>query len=877
MRRTIILLLVPVILGGVVPGGSQSMAQTVGRSVPGTGMAQTDPQTVPGADMPQTDISQWLQRQWATLRSTHLDEKIFVHTDKDFYLTGEVCWFKCYDVSALSLRPLDLSKVGYVEVLDTSGRPVLQAKIGLTGGSGSGSFYLPFTLASGTYTLRSYTNWMKNSPPELFFRKKLTVINTREAGSGAVTPTASESGVHTQIPATARQPGGLIGFFPEGGNLVNGLPSVVAFKGTDAYGDPIDFTGILLDEKNDTLLNFSPLTQGMGHFSFTPAAGHSYRALIRVATASVPSATAPAQPAAVPADFTVALPEVYVEGYVMHLDTAKDGEIAIDVRTNKTGEGTLYLFVHTRGSLRIAEGKTPTDGHVVFRIDKSRLGEGISHLTVFNSARQPVCERLYFRYPSDKVRLALATDREEYDPREPVIVRVGIPEEAAQAERATAEGSAQAERATAGGSAQADADLSMSVYRLDSLQGIDPSNIYSYLWLTSDLTGPIASPDYYFDRPGPETAAAMDNLMLTQGWRRFRWESVLNDDRPSFTYPPEFKGHIISGTIVDTRTGRPVPDLEGFLSVPGKRSQFTTARSDSSGRVAFEMRNMYGSSEIIVQTNLAVDSLDRIDIDDPFSQVYPRRVYPPFREPLQNPVTISEHNLSMQIQNAYAAMRAQQLTLPALDSSAFYLHPDLTYNLDDYTRFTTMEEVLREYVQLVNVSRRGLHYHLWTFDAPHATPFDDDPQLLLDGVPIFNTDQLMQFDPFKIRKVDVLTRRYFLGASFFDGLVNWVTYKGDLSGYQLDPHAIAVDYEGLQDKREFYSPAYVTPVQKASRLPDFRNVLYWDPSLPVTPGSAEGKPVRFYTSDMPGKYIVVVQGISSGGAPLYGTTTIEVH
>jgi hypothetical protein len=938
------LLLVSAVLGGVVPGGMPGMAQVATRTdtskgplalagsltlagSPGRWRTDTSqgPQHRWGTDTSQgpqrrwpTDTSEGLERWWDTLMSYRLDEKVFVHTDKDFYLAGEICWFKCYDVAAGSHQPLTLSKIAYVEVLDTSGRPVLQAKIALAGGSGSGSFYLPFTLASGTYTLRSYTNWMKNSSAEFFFYKKFTVINTREAV------------MVSKVPAAVTPPAGLLGFFPEGGNLVNGLPSIVAFKGTDAYGDPIDFTGILLDEKNDTLLRFNPLTLGMGHFSFTPAAGHSYRALIQIATvqakvqaatapaqpatvlvspATAPAqpttvlvspATAPAQPAAVPADFTVALPEAYAEGYVMHLDTATDGQLTIDVQTNKTGEGALYLFVHTQGYLCVAEGKSPANGHAVFRIEKSRLGEGISHLTVFNSARQPVCERLYFRYPADRVRLSLETDRTEYHTREPVNVAVGV--------RVDSIVEAQAASLRVGGTSTEvpQADLSMAVYRLDSLQGIDPGNIYSYLWLTSDLMGPIASPDYYFDRPGPESAAAMDNLMLTQGWRRFRWESVLKDNKPSFTYPPEYGGHIISGTVVDTRTGRPAPGMESFLSIPGKRTRFATARSDSAGRVLFEMRDMYGSSEMIVQTNLAVDSLYRVDMDDPFSEIYPRGIYSPLDEYRQNPatapaykVTMSAHNLSMQIQNVYSAMKAQQLELPVPDSSAFYQEPDQTYNLDDYTRFTTMEEVLREYIKLVSLSKKGAHYHLWTHDAPHDLPFSDDPLMLLDGVPIFNTDQFMQFDPFKIRKVDVLTRRYFLGGDYFDGILNWVTYRGDLSGYPLDPHAIAVDYDGLQAKREFYSPVYATPGQKASRLPDFRNVLYWDPAIRVpesgihasesgihTSESAIHAPesgihaaqsVRFYTSDLGGKYIVVVQGIGSGGEPLYGTTTLTVQ
>jgi hypothetical protein len=230
----------------------------------------------------------------------------------------------------------------------------------------------------------------------------------------------------------------------------------------------------------------------------------------------------------------------------------------------------------------------------------------------------------------------------------------------------------------------------------------------------------------------------------------------------------------------------------------------------------------------------------------------------------------------MQVQNAYAAMRMQTPYLPpAADTTAFYLHPDLTYMLDDYVRFTTMEEVLREYVQLVNVYRKGPHFHLWNYNTPGKEPFDEDPFILLDGVPIFNTDQFMAYNPLRIRRLEVLTRRYFLGGVSFTGLLNWTTYHGDLSGYQLDPHATALDYDGLQARRTFYSPVYATDAQKASRLPDYRNVLYWDPQV-STPGGREGV-VRFFTSDLPGKYAVIVQGVSAQGVPLYGETTLEVE
>ncbi|HEY6902176.1 MAG TPA: hypothetical protein VI233_16080, partial [Puia sp.] len=109
--------------------------------------------------------------------ATRFTEKIFTHTDKDLYLAGEIAWFKIYTLDASTLHPLSISKVAYVEVLSKE-RPVLQAKIALDEGLGSGSFQLPFSIPSGNYTLRVYTSWMKNAGPENFFEKNLTILNT---------------------------------------------------------------------------------------------------------------------------------------------------------------------------------------------------------------------------------------------------------------------------------------------------------------------------------------------------------------------------------------------------------------------------------------------------------------------------------------------------------------------------------------------------------------------------------------------------------------------------------------------------------------------------------------------------------------------------
>jgi len=183
-----------------------------------------------------------------------------------------------------------------------------------------------------------------------------------------------------------------------------------------------------------------------------------------------------------------------------------------------------------------------------------------------------------------------------------------------------------------------------------------------------------------------------------------------------------------------------------------------------------------------------------------------------------------------------------------------------------------MEEVLREYIREVYVVRRQKRYHIEVISDKGF--LEGDPMVMLDGIPIFDIDKVIALDPLKIKKLEVIRDRYFWGPSDEEGILSYTTYKGDLGGVELDPHAVVVDYEGMQLQRVFYSPVYDTDAQAASRLPDFRNLLYWAPTLNT---NAQGKnQVSFYTSDQEGQYIGVIQGMTATGEAGSQYFTFEV-
>ncbi|MEZ0542082.1 hypothetical protein [Fibrella arboris] len=765
-----------------------------------------------------------LQQQLDLYRSQSLQEKLFVHTDRSFYLAGERLWFSLFCVDGTTHQPLDLSRIAYLEVLDRDQKAVAQAKVSLDSSRGNGSLYLPTALASGQYVVRAYTQWMKTTNREFLFEKPITIVNSfRRLGM----PTPTDSLTYDAE------------FFPEGGHLVNGLPARVAFKLTDKKtGRGVDCRGALVGAANDTIARFSSLKFGLGTFTFTPVPAARYRVVLTARNGR--SLSRP-------------LPAIDEAGYTMQAISQGDGQLRIMVASNLPNATTVYLIGHTRQQVNVARALPLVSGQAQFSLPVTSLGEGISHLTLFDATGQPVCERLVGRRPQTGLSLQLTPNKASFAPRDQVQVSL------------TAATLAGAPVASSG---------SISVYRLDSLQTDEGLTLPDYVWLTSDLRGNVESPSFYLRQTGPQADEALDNLLLTHGWRRFSWNNVIQPKPLSSDQVPEHRGHVILGRVTDSRTGMPAGDIQTYLAIPGKSIQLYNSRSDAKGLVRYELTGVYGPNDIVVQT-ARNDSLYRVELINPYTETGTMLPFPSVELQPAVSESLQTRSLAMQVQNSYFTAFAATALPPAIDSTTFYENPDERYYLDTYTRFTVLEEVLSEYVPGVHVRRQNGHFELRVTNLPYRLPFEEDPLMLLDGVPIYDTDRLMAFSPLKIKSMDVVTRRYMLGYANFPGIISFKTYKGDLGGFQLDPHAVVLEYDGLQTRREFSAPAYTTPTQLASRLPDFRNLLYWNPA--VTTGLQGKTNLTFYTSDQEGRYLLVVHAMTPDGQFATTQQTISVQ
>lgn len=744
-------------------------------------------------------------------------EKVYVQTDKPAYLCGEIIWLKGNVLNAANLHFSDLSKVLYVELLNGNGAPVLQSKIAVDSGRGDGSLLIPTNIPSGQYQLRAYTAWMKNFPAQYFYQRVITIYNTTDDTENLEKESAS---------------GPSIDFFPEGGELIIGIKNSVAFKMIDAAGKGFSGSGVIVDNLGDTVSGVKSYYLGMGKFSLTPQAGKTYS--FKWSQDGN--------------DKKVDLPKTVTSGFNLQVEELNGSlNVLVSKSDNLDGNNTA-LQVRQNGVLIHQYPLNFSGKNATINVPMSDLSAGVNQLTVMNG-KTPVSERIYFKTNPQIFSLNAKLSAQVFSNRSKAEVEI-TPE------------------------LNTTAYLTSTVYALDGLTHSGREDIQSAFWLRPYIVGPIENGSYYFSNTS-ESNKALDLLMLTQGWRKF----VPAPSKTSTQNLPDLTGHLITGIVTNAATNKPEWGIFVFLSVPGKRVQTRVSVSNAQGMVYFPMQEFYANNQLVIQMPEVIKNSYKVEILSPFSEQKTEIKTQGIKLSAQELADLKRNHLNVQVNNSFHDLN--QMEKLVVDSTPFYVTPYKTYKLSDYTRFTTMEEVMREYVTEVNVRKTGNQFRLRTYndegfkvrDMQSAeVVFEKDPLVFLDGIPVFDMNKIIEYDPLKVERLDVIATRYRLGAYTADGILNYTSYFGNLEGFNADDRDIVVDYEGLQPKRIFYAPKYVTPLDRESRIPDFRSVLYWNPEL-----KADGQQkLSFYTGDLKGKFLMVIEGISSDGKIGSTTTTFEV-
>ena len=190
----------------------------------------------------------------------------------------------------------------------------------------------------------------------------------------------------------------------------------------------------------------------------------------------------------------------------------------------------------------------------------------------------------------------------------------------------------------------------------------------------------------------------------------------------------------------------------------------------------------------------------------------------------------------------------------------------IVYNLDDYTRFQNLEETLREYVKYARVRKNGVEPEIKVIWEENGRPL-----VLLDGVPVNDHSIVLSLDQHLVKQIAVYPVRYMLNHFMYDGIVSFVTYKGDMGGVKLPKNMSVVGFDGVS------WPLAILGGKKDSweGHPNFMSTIYWNPIVEI-PAGGEFE----FNCTLPqykGEFNIVVEGVDKAWNEVYGTGKFDVR
>jgi hypothetical protein len=352
------------------------------------------------------------------------------------------------------------------------------------------------------------------------------------------------------------------------------------------------------------------------------------------------------------------------------------------------------------------------------------------------------------------------------------------------------------------------------------------------------------------------------NSIAIRSFSSLRTKEVANIKDSTPSYLPELEGHLISGHIRLKVTNEPLCNTDLSLAFVGKTARCQFSKTNSEGEFYFVIKEP-GLNEIVIQPLSPEITGYYIELNQPFSSIFKKLTPDPFYLDSNKIQAINNVIIGMQINNIYEPFRQNSNEISKTVVPDFYGKPENTIKMADYIELTSLREVVKEIIPNVYTLKQNGKYDFKLINKFRGQPFENKPLVLVDGVPIYDFEKVLSINSKDIERADVINTRYFYSENVFDGIVSFITKKGNLSAMEFDNTIFRQVYEGCQVKHDFYSPDYGTVAMKDNRIPDFRNTLYWNPDLKT---GKDGKTViEFYTSDESCEYTIIVEGISPDG------------
>lgn len=789
-------------------------------------------------------------------------EKVYLHTDKPHYLLNDTIWIKAYgtiETGELIPNPTASAPL-YINLYQNIQKgPIVEEVMKLENGWGVGDIILPRDLSPGNYQLVAYTSYSEEKGLDYLFTKDIWIGDIRDAF----------------VPRIALEGNLEVNFFPEGGDLVEGLKSTMGIKAVGDKGLGLPFHGYLVNDARDTVERFESNMMGMGRVKFTPEKGRKYQAFVKTAQTEWRS---------------FPLPQAKESGAVLSISLDEEKEVfEVNVGEKETGTQRFWLLGISEGKLIYDAEVNLEQGKASMKLKKDDFPTGIIQFSLFDEHLLPVAERLVFLHPFAQAEVDFNFQKDSFRPKETVELDLLIKDEFGVPIKG---------------------DFSISV--TDAGQVMNPEygeNILSHYKLSSEIKGAIENPFYYFDPKNEDAYMALDNLMLTQGWRRFSWKEVMEkEDIPEARFET---GLSISGNV-KVIGGNPVKepreitmmihslyfmpevlqgttDEKGFfkfdnLDFYDSVAVFTQAYTEKTRKAAES--KIVKANEIRLETKVkkpkpeklitGVTELDRDEFDETYLVMAgeAQRMMEQFvlgREvELAEVIIQTKRHMEKPDQRAilYGNVAEQSITV----TSEHYMFQNVYQLIRG--RFSGVNVVgdVNDYSNPPSVQVRG---GTVTGNAS-GRPQMGGAQIWIDGHPVDRT-MAMVLNMVDIERVDIiksLARSTVLGGP----TVNILTRTGNPNPRLDEDPRLGMGNEliftkGYLPYREFYVPRNKLEPEEVYYT-DFRSSIYWNPllqsdldgiislSFPLTEGRTEVD--------------IIIEGLSESKEPVFGRYTIQV-
>lgn len=522
--------------------------------------------TARGENPPAKVIFEQYMNQAQTFADNYPREKAYLHFDNTSYYVGDTIWFKAYVTLAEKQVFSSISRPLYVELVDQAGHVTDKQIIKLSQGEGSGQFVLPQSMLSGYYEVRAYTRWMLAFSDPQYFSRTLPIYQLshsdqleRSISTYELSPSMEKRPEETREKLSLR-------FFPEGGQLVEGVTSQVAFKAESKNEGNLQLSGTLYTKEGQEITSFETLHDGMGAFEYTPSA------LPAIAKVNFQGKK-----------YEFTLPKALPNGYVLKVDN-NAGAISVTVSCNAaTPQDTLAVFISHQGrphayQLIHCQANEPQQFTVLSR----KLPAGVLQISLLNRAGNTLCDRFVFASPRAPLQISPKGLKEIYAPYAPIRCEL-------QLNNAIGE--------------PMPGKLSVSIrdaVRSDYMEY--DNNIFTDLLLTSDLKGYIHQPGYYFTESSLRKQKELDILLMVHGWRKYDMTQQIGISPFTPLQLPESQ-LVLYGQVKSTILKNKLKDIA--LSVMVKRdAEIITGQTvtDENGHFSIPLEDFEGSMEAVIQT-----------------------------------------------------------------------------------------------------------------------------------------------------------------------------------------------------------------------------------------------------------------------------------